>query len=192
VPDHLRENNVWQRRFQSIVDHERHLANSGTRVVKFFLHLSKEEQRQRFLARIDEPHKHWKFKESDIAEREHWDDYMRAYEKAVSATSTDFAPWYVVPADDKRNAHLFIARIIADSLKSLDLRLPEVTPQRLEEMQHYRDMLLGEGPLSEMKTAASLPGRADPYDDSNGADANEHSGNGRDKAAATVSGTNPS
>ena len=100
---------VWHDRYRSIVDLERHLHGNGTRIVKFFLHLSKEEQRKRFLARIDEPEKNWKFSLADIEERKFWKQYMKAYEECLSATSTDDAPWYVVPADDKENARLIVS-----------------------------------------------------------------------------------
>ncbi len=104
--------NIWDHRFRSIRDIERHLHANGTRVVKFFLHLSKEEQRKRFLARIDQPDKNWKFDESDMAERGFWKDYMHAYQACLQATSTQDAPWYVVPADDKQNARLIVSQII--------------------------------------------------------------------------------
>ena len=101
------------------MDLEKHLYGNGTRIIKFFLHLSKEEQRKRFLARIDEPGKNWKFSLADIAERKFWKQYMRAYEECLSATSTRHSPWYVVPADDKENARLIVSRIILDAPKSL-------------------------------------------------------------------------
>ena len=105
LPDEALEGSgIWKRRYQSIVDHERHLHRNGTRIVKFFLHLSKEEQARRFLARIDDPAKNWKFSAGDIAERARWKDYMRAYEECLEATSTEHAPWFIVPADDKQNA----------------------------------------------------------------------------------------
>ena len=101
------------------MDLERHLHRNGTRIVKFFLHLSKEEQRKRFLQRIDEPEKNWKFSIADVEERKFWKQYMKAYEKCFSATSTRDAPWYVVPADDKENARLIVSRIILDTLEGL-------------------------------------------------------------------------
>src|SRR5439155_27164316 len=101
---------IWDHRFRSIRYLERHLSGNGTRIIKFFLHLSKEEQRKRFLARIDDPEKNWKFSEGDTAERKCWDDYMHAYEECLSATSSKAAPWYIVPADDKANARLIISR----------------------------------------------------------------------------------
>ena len=132
---------VWDRRFRSIVDFERHLHANGTRIIKFFLHLSKEEQRKRFLARIDEPDKNWKFSASDVEERKFWKDYMRAYQECLSATSTKDAPWYVVPADDKQNARLIVSQIILDQLESLDMRYPPTSPERRRELQAIRRRL---------------------------------------------------
>jgi len=114
----------WKRRFESIRDHELHLARNGTAVVKFFLHVSFEEQRERFLARLDDPEKHWKFQESDVRDRARWIDYTRAYEDALAATSRPWAPWYVIPADDKEHMRVMVAEVMVASLKSLDLRAP--------------------------------------------------------------------
>jgi len=133
---------IWHERYQSIVGLERHLHHNGTRIVKFFLHLSKEEQRRRFLARIDDPEKNWKFSMADIEERKFWKDYIRAYEKCLSATSTKEAPWYVVPADDKENARLIVSQIILDTLEGLDMSYPETTPERLKELQGIRRWLV--------------------------------------------------
>lgn len=142
IPDKLvGKKTFWKRRYRSIVDLERHLHRSGTRVLKFFLHLSKEEQRKRFLARIDEPDKNWKFSEADLAERGHWDEYQRAYADCLSATSTKHAPWHVVPADDKQNARLIISRAIIEELQSLKLQYPAVTPARRRELQTIRRQL---------------------------------------------------
>jgi PPK2 family polyphosphate:nucleotide phosphotransferase len=115
---------LWQERFASINEFEAHLHRNGTRVLKFFLHLSREEQRRRFLARLDDPAKHWKFSAADLDERELWPQYMRAYREALQATSTAQAPWYVVPADDKRNARLLVAQAIVDQLAALKMRYP--------------------------------------------------------------------
>jgi len=112
---------LWQDRYRSIVDLERHLRDNGTRIIKFFLHLSKEEQRKRFLARIDEPEKNWKFSMADIEERKFWKDYMKAYEECLSATSTSDAPWYIVPADDKENARLIVSQIVLDTFGGLKM-----------------------------------------------------------------------
>lgn len=132
---------VWHDRFRSIVDLERHLDENGTRIVKFFLHLSKEEQRKRFLQRIDEPHKNWKFSLDDITERAFWSDYMKAYEDCLGATSTRHAPWYVVPADDKENARLIVSQIIVDTMDSLKMKYPRVGAERQRELQAIRKRL---------------------------------------------------
>jgi PPK2 family polyphosphate:nucleotide phosphotransferase len=135
---------VWKARYRSIVELERHLHQNGTRVVKFFLHLSKEEQRERFLARIDDPEKNWKFNPSDVEERKYWKDYMNAYEACLRATSTDEAPWYLVPADDKRNARLIIAQVIVQTLRQLAMRYPQATPEHRKELQALRAQLENE------------------------------------------------
>ena len=132
---------IWRERYQSIIDLEAHLHRNGTRIVKFFLHLSKEEQRKRFLDRIDEPEKNWKFSVADIEERQFWTQYMEVYEACLSATSADIAPWHVVPADDKRNARLIISRIIIDTLSGLDLHYPPTDQARHNELLAIRDML---------------------------------------------------
>ena len=132
---------IWEERFRSIVEHETHLHRSGTRILKFFLHLSKDEQRKRFLDRINEPEKNWKFSLADVRERERWDDYMKAYEACLSATSTKHAPWYVVPADDKKNARLIISEIIVATLQSLGMSYPKTTPARRKELLAIRKHL---------------------------------------------------
>ncbi len=137
----LKGKTIWEQRNRSILDLERHLYRNGTRVVKFFLHLSKDEQRRRFLERIDDPEKNWKFSQADLAERKFWKDYMKAYEDCLSATSTDRAPWYIVPADDKENARLIISRIILDTLKSLKLSYPEPSQAHRRELQSIRKLL---------------------------------------------------
>jgi polyphosphate kinase 2 (PPK2 family) len=121
---------------------ERHLHDNGTRIIKFFLHLSQEEQRKRFLARIDEPEKNWKFSQADIEERAFWPHYMKAYEKCLSATSTKEAPWYVVPADDKENARLIVSQIVVQTLANLKMSFPKTTDQRARELQAIRRALL--------------------------------------------------
>ena len=133
---------IWPQRYRSIVDLETHLHCNGTRVVKFFLHLSKDEQRKRFLERIEEPEKHWKFSLGDIEERKYWDRYMEAYSACVSATSTKTAPWYVVPADDKKNARLIISQIILDALNELKIGSPELGARRQGELQKIRKLLM--------------------------------------------------
>jgi PPK2 family polyphosphate:nucleotide phosphotransferase len=138
----LDEKTVWESRFRSIVDLEQHLHRNGTRIVKFYLHLSKDEQRKRFLQRIDEPHKNWKFSLADIEERKFWKRYMSAFEECLSATSTREAPWYVVPADDKENARLIVSQIILDTLNGLAMTYPEVSAQRQQELQSIRERLI--------------------------------------------------
>jgi PPK2 family polyphosphate:nucleotide phosphotransferase len=137
----LDENTVWQSRFRSIVGLEKHLHRNGTRIVKFYLHLSKNEQRKRFLQRIDEPHKNWKFSLADVEERKFWKRYMSAYEECLSATSTHEAPWYVVPADDKENARLIVSQTILDTLNGLEMSYPEVSRERRQELQSIRERL---------------------------------------------------
>jgi PPK2 family polyphosphate:nucleotide phosphotransferase len=132
---------IWQDRYRSIVELENHLHRNGTRIIKFFLHLSKEEQQKRFLKRIDEPEKNWKFSFADIEERKFWDDYMKAYEDCLSATSTIHSPWYVVPADDKENAHIIISQIILDMLKGLEMNYPRPSLKRKQELQSIRKLL---------------------------------------------------
>lgn len=132
---------LWGRRYRSIVAFERHLHRNGTRVVKFFLHLSKDEQRRRFLARIDDPDKNWKFSHADVAERKFWKAYMRAYEACLGATSTKAAPWYVVPADDKDNARLIVAQVVIEAVRGLGLAEPVVTPAHEAELRAIREQL---------------------------------------------------
>jgi len=132
---------LWRDRYRSIVNLERHLHENGTRIVKFFLHLSKDEQRKRFLARIDDPEKNWKFSTADIEERKYWKDYMTAYEECLSATSTSDAPWYVVPADDKENARLIVSQIILDAMDDLGMSYPETTEERRQELLSIRKQL---------------------------------------------------
>jgi len=132
---------IWDQRFKSIVNLEKHLHHNGTRVVKFFLHLSREEQRKRFLARIDDPHKNWKLSTDDIRERALWKDYMHAYGECIGATSMDHAPWFIVPADDKHNARLIISQIVLDTLESLKLKLPEASEERKKELKSIRKQL---------------------------------------------------
>lgn len=132
---------IWQDRYRSILDLENHLYHNGTRIIKFFLHLSKEEQRKRFLKRIDAPEKNWKFSLADMAERKYWKDYMKAYEDCLSFTSTSNSPWYVVPADDKENAHLIISQIVLDMLKGLKMSYPKPDTKRRRELQSIRKLL---------------------------------------------------
>ncbi len=142
LPDELPDaKTIWKDRYRSIVDLEDHLHRNGTRVIKFFLHLSKDEQRERFLDRIDEPDKNWKFSLADVHERKFWPLYMQAYEACLSATSTVTAPWYVVPADDKKNARLIISQIILDAFKELEMAYPKTTAKRRRELESIRKLL---------------------------------------------------
>jgi PPK2 family polyphosphate:nucleotide phosphotransferase len=142
LPDELMdEKNIWQHRYASILDLERHLDRNGTKIIKFFLHLSKEEQRRRFLDRIETPGKNWKFSAADIQERQYWKQYMKAYEKCLGATSTDHAPWYVVPADDKQNARLIVSRILLDTVAALNLSYPRTSAARRRELRSLRKQL---------------------------------------------------
>ena len=134
----------WEERYEDINAFERHLDRNGTKIVKFFLHVSKEEQKRRFLARLDEPDKDWKFNAADVAERARWDDYMAAYEAALAATSTPWAPWYVIPADHKRLTQALIARILVDTIHSLDLRWPQVSEQEHKDNLDARRLLEAE------------------------------------------------
>ena len=142
IPDVPRHGEaIWAERYRSILDLERHLHHNGTRIVKFFLHLSKEEQRRRFLARIDDPTKNWKLSAADMTERAVWKEYRKAYEKCLAATSTDHAPWYVVPADDKKNARLIISQILLDTFERLDMAYPKPSPEHLKRLKEIRDEL---------------------------------------------------
>jgi PPK2 family polyphosphate:nucleotide phosphotransferase len=132
---------LWHERYRSITNLERHLYVNGTRIIKFFLHLSKEEQRKRILSRIGEPDKNWKFSLADIKERGYWKNYMKAYEECVSATSTRDAPWYVVPADDKENARLIVSQIILDTLEGLKMTYPKTSARRRHELLSIRKRL---------------------------------------------------
>ena len=142
VPDEILDDKaVWESRYRSIVELEKHLHHNGTRIVKFFLHLSKGEQRKRFLQRIDQPEKNWKFSAADIEERKFWKDYMQAYEACITATSTKTAPWYIVPADDKANARMIISQIILDTLTDLKPRYPEPEKEHIEQLKAIRKQL---------------------------------------------------
>ena len=129
---------LWRDRYRSIVEMEAHLHRNGTRILKFFLHISKDEQRKRFLKRIDEPEKNWKFSKADVAERKLWAKYQAAYEDCIQATSTSYAPWFIVPADDKGNARLILSQIILRTLRSLPIRYPRTSPEHREELLAIR------------------------------------------------------
>jgi PPK2 family polyphosphate:nucleotide phosphotransferase len=132
---------IWRERYRSIVESEKHLYRNETRILKFFLHISKEEQRKRLLARIDEPAKNWKLSLADVAERDFWKQYMTAYGDCLAATSARRAPWYIVPADDKDNARLIVSRIILDALEGLNLEYPITTTRRRRELSEIRKRL---------------------------------------------------
>jgi PPK2 family polyphosphate:nucleotide phosphotransferase len=135
------EKNIWPERYRSITDLEQHLHRNGTKVIKFFLHLSKDEQRKRFLERIDKPDKNWKFSLADIHERKYWKQYMLAFEECLTATSIPESPWFVVPADDKENARLIVSRIVLDTLSEFKLAYPKTTGKRRRELKSIRQQL---------------------------------------------------
>jgi len=141
LPEELVDKKIWKHRYESIRGLEEHLHRNGTVVLKFFLHISKEEQRQRFLKRLDNPDKNWKFSIADVDERKHWDDYMEAYEECLSATSTEHSPWFVIPADSKADARLLISKAITDKLKSLKITYPRPSKAHLEELKAVRRVL---------------------------------------------------
>jgi PPK2 family polyphosphate:nucleotide phosphotransferase len=144
IPDAKTSNSFWKQRYEDINNMEQHLTRNGTLILKFFLHLSKEEQRTRFLARIDDPDKHWKFSAADLAERAFWKEYEEAYEEMLEATSTELAPWYVIPADHKWVSRAAVAAIISRSIKALDLRYPEVTDEKRREIAQAKKLLENE------------------------------------------------
>jgi PPK2 family polyphosphate:nucleotide phosphotransferase len=142
LPEELRDKKtLWEERYRSIVDTESHLYRNGTRTIKVFLHVSKEEQRKRFLERIDKPEKNWKFSLADIHERKYWKQYMNAYEACLNATSTRHAPWYIVPADDKDNARLIVSQIVLDTLHELKMTYPKTTAKRRRELKAIGKLL---------------------------------------------------
>lgn len=142
LPPSLMTKNIWEERFEDIHSFERHMARNGTVVRKFFLHLSKKEQKKRFLARLEEPEKNWKFSAADIHEREYWDDYQNAYEEAIRNTASKHAPWYVVPADNKWFTHLVVAAAIVETLEELDLSYPKVDTAKRKEIEEAKKALL--------------------------------------------------
>ena len=144
LPPELVTKRIWQERYEDIADVERYLARNGTAIRKFFLHVSKEEQKKRFLARLDEPEKHWKFAAADVRERKHWDDYMAAYEDMIRATAAPHAPWYVVPADNKWFSRLVVAAAVVETLEGLELQYPKVGKKQRAELAAARVALLSE------------------------------------------------
>jgi PPK2 family polyphosphate:nucleotide phosphotransferase len=144
LPPELVTKRIWEERYADIANIERYLARNGTVIRKFFLHVSQEEQKKRFLARLDEPEKHWKFAAADVKERQHWDDYMAAYEKMIRATATPHAPWYVVPADNKWFTRLVVAAALVKTLDDLDLHYPKIGKKKRTELAAARAALLSE------------------------------------------------
>ena len=135
---------MWEKRYEDINNFEKHLTRNGTVILKFFLHLSKDEQKKRFMDRLDEPNKHWKFSLADLSERKLWDDYQKAYEKMISATSTEHAPWYVIPADRKPFSRAMVADIIVSTIKDLELEYPKVSDEQLADLDKARAVLESE------------------------------------------------
>jgi PPK2 family polyphosphate:nucleotide phosphotransferase len=142
TPPSLVGKNVWEERYEDIRSFERHMARSGTVIRKFFLHVSKKEQKRRFLARLEEPEKNWKFSAADIRERAHWDDYQTAYEEMISNTATEYAPWYVVPADNKWFTRLVVSTVVVETLESLDLAYPKVDDAKRKELEAAKKILI--------------------------------------------------
>jgi PPK2 family polyphosphate:nucleotide phosphotransferase len=143
IPQSLMGKNLWEQRFEDICSFERYLSRNGVIVRKFFLHLSKKEQKKRFLERLDEPEKNWKFSAADIHEREYWNDYMRAYEEMIRGTASKHAPWYVIPADNKWFSRVAVAAAIIETLEELNLAYPKVDPDERKQLQAARKMLEG-------------------------------------------------
>ena len=145
LPAGLVDKNIWSDRYHDIRNYEKYLTNNGTIIIKFFLHLSKEEQKNRFLERIDNPDKNWKFSANDSKERAFWDQYMEAYEQTIQNTATSYAPWYIVPADNKWYTRIIVAAAIIDTLASLDLAYPKVSKTKLDELKDAKRILTEEG-----------------------------------------------
>ena len=143
LPTELVDEDIWKQRFKDINAFERYLSRNGTVIRKFFLHVSKDEQRERFLARLDQPEKNWKFAAGDVEERRHWDEYMKAYEKMIEATTSEEAPWFVIPADHKWFTRLAVADVIVETMQELDLHYPEVSETQRQELQRARALLEG-------------------------------------------------
>jgi PPK2 family polyphosphate:nucleotide phosphotransferase len=144
IPPGKRNDAFWQARYDDINSFERHLTRNGTVIIKFFLHLSKKEQKQRFLDRLNEPDKHWKFSADDVKERQYWNEYQQAYEDALNATSTEWAPWYVIPADQKWASRACVADILTNTISELNLRYPPVSDAQKLELEESRKQLLAE------------------------------------------------
>lgn len=144
IPEELIDSNIWQKRYEQINNFEKYLYQNGTVILKFFLHISKEEQKERFLARIDDPTKNWKFSAADVEERKYWNDYQKAYQDAIKATSKKYAPWFVIPADKKWFARLLVSEIIVEALKKLKLEYPKLSEDQKKELIECRNILTAE------------------------------------------------
>lgn len=144
LPEVKSGKSFWEKRYESINDFEHHLVRNGTLVLKFFLNVSRDAQKKRFLERLERPEKHWKFSAADVAERQHWNAYMEAYEEAINATSTRWAPWYIIPADHKWVTRALVALIISSKIRTLELKYPEVTPEMMVKLQDARKQLEAE------------------------------------------------
>lgn len=144
LPPDVTTKDIWKNRFRQFCDYERYLHENGIRTVKFFLHVSKEEQKRRFLKRLDDPARNWKFSSSDLAERGHWDDYQKAYEDAIAHTSSAYGPWYIVPADKKWFARLLISTVIVRALEKMKPEYPVLNEAKMQNLESYREQLMGE------------------------------------------------
>ncbi len=144
LPEQLITKRIWEERYEDINNFERHLARNGTIILKFFLHVSKQEQRKRFLERLEDPEKHWKFSAQDLNERQYWNDYMRAYEDALNATSTKWAPWYVIPADNKAIARALVSNVMTQAINRLNLQFPVVSQEEKLALEEARTRLMNE------------------------------------------------
>jgi len=144
LPEEVTTNDIWQKRYEQINNFEKYLYENGTIILKFFLHVSKEEQKKRFLERIEDKSKNWKFAEADLKEREYWNDYQKCYQEAISATSKDYAPWFVIPADKKWFTRLLVSEIIVKKLESLNLKYPELGKEQLDSLENCKQQLLSE------------------------------------------------
>lgn len=144
LPKRKDQDGFWKERYESINDIERHLVRNGTIILKFFLHESKKEQKERFLARLDDPNKQWKFNPADVVERDHWDSYMKAYEDMIGATNTEESPWHIIPADQKWLSRTLVADIIADQIESLELKFPKPSEEAMKALEDAKEKLLKE------------------------------------------------
>lgn len=144
LPENRIDKNIWQTRFEQINNFEKYLYENGTVILKFFLHISKDEQKKRFISRIDDPSKNWKFSKADIEERKHWDEYQKCYEDVINNTSKKHSPWYVIPSDKKWFARLAVSEIIVETLEKLNLNYPRLSEEQLKELQNFKTILMNE------------------------------------------------